>query len=904
VLSCQSCGAPSTEHGRFCSRCGASLAAPAEVDETRLAASAGTRARATPGTGFVTPSTDFDHGRFLPGTTLADRYRVIGRVGKGGMGEIYRADDLRLGQQVALKFLPDDVANDAARLAQFHAEVRLARQVSHPNVCRVYDVEEAAGRTFLSMEYIDGEDLASLLRRIGRLPQDKALELARQLCAGLAASHERGVIHRDLKPANLMIDGEGRLRITDFGIAALTASAGPAAGTPGYMAPELLAGTPATVRSDIYALGLVLYELFTGRKAFAHGSLAEMVRAQQETQPESPTTYVRDLDPAVERTILRCLQREAAQRPASALAVSAMLPGGDPLAAALAAGETPSPEMVAAAGEAEALKPGTGAMLLLAAAAGLAALLLMADRTFMVNFLPLDKPPEVLADRANEILAGVGYTARNGTAEGFTYSGDYVRYLDRTDTSRDRWNRLRDTRGPSVVYWYRSSPRAITPLSATARPALHDPPMTISGQAGVILDTRGRLIELHGVPAQFEDTPAPSAPTDWKRLFDASQLDMSRFTAAAPAWTPRTYADTRVAWTGTVPEHPGLTLRVDAASYRGRPVFFALTGPWTQPSRMQERQQSRAEAVLGAFGSLVLAAIFVGAGLLAARNAKRHRADWRGARLSATVALALSCAARLLRMTHTADPAVEMNRIFQVAVQPALFDGVIFWSVYMAVEPAVRRFWPDVLKGWSRVVAGRVRDARVGRDLLYGAVVAMALSCVGVLHDVLPPLFGYPQPYPTVGSATQWLGTRAMLAEFAWVTRNALSASALVLFIMALLRMLLRSRAAAAVTTIVVVLLIDASQTVGSSTWLLDMVFATLLVSTIVAAVVTLGWVGTFAMFSVYNVMMNTPLTSSFGAWYGRPSAWAMIYAVAVAATGFWLSRGGAPLFGRALLDE
>ena len=162
------------------------------------------------------------------------------------MGEVYRADDLKLGQPVALKFLPGDVDRDPARLTQLHTEVRMARQVSHPNVCRVYDIDEVEGHTFLSMEYVDGEDLASLLRRIGRFPQDRALEIARQICAGLAAAHERGVVHRDLKPANVMIDGSGKVRITDFGLAGVSGET-IRAGTPAYMAPEQLAGGEVTV---------------------------------------------------------------------------------------------------------------------------------------------------------------------------------------------------------------------------------------------------------------------------------------------------------------------------------------------------------------------------------------------------------------------------------------------------------------------------------------------------------------------------------------------------------------------------------------------------------------------------------------------------------------------------------
>ena len=158
--------------------------------------------------------------RFPPGTMLAERYLIVNLVGRGGMGEVYRATDLKLKQAVALKFLPESAARDPRLVARLHTEVRLARQISHPNVCRVYDIDEVSGAPFISMEYIDGEDLAALLRRIGRLPHDKAVEIARRLCAGLAAAHDKGVVHRDLKPGNVMIDSHGQVFITDFGLAA------------------------------------------------------------------------------------------------------------------------------------------------------------------------------------------------------------------------------------------------------------------------------------------------------------------------------------------------------------------------------------------------------------------------------------------------------------------------------------------------------------------------------------------------------------------------------------------------------------------------------------------------------------------------------------------------------------
>src|SRR6187431_1169054 len=248
---------------------------------------------------WLTSTDAIDHGRFPPGTLLDGRYRIVGRLGKGGMGEVYRADDLKLGQAVALKFLPESVDRDPARLMQIHAEVRMARLVSHPNVCRVFDVGEYEGHTFLSMEYVDGEDLSLLLRRIGRFPEDRAIEVARQICAGLAAAHDRGVVHRDLKPANVMLDGNGRIRITDFGLAGATGET-LRAGTPAYMAPEQLAGGEVTPRSDVYSLGLVLYELFTGKRAVEGRNLAELIAKREQDGITHPSEFVRDLDPAID----------------------------------------------------------------------------------------------------------------------------------------------------------------------------------------------------------------------------------------------------------------------------------------------------------------------------------------------------------------------------------------------------------------------------------------------------------------------------------------------------------------------------------------------------------------------------------------------------------------------------
>src|SRR6266567_250603 len=246
-MKCPSCSSEVLPPNRFCGVCGSSVSSSHEMLAETVAigvegspSSAPKQAKSS-----ISSSDSLDEGRFLPGTLLAGRYRIIGLLGRGGMGEVYRASDLTLGQAVALKFLPEGAIEDEQTLARFHNEVRTARQVSHPNVCRVYDIGQIDGQTFLSMEYVDGEDLGSLLRRIGRVPHDKAIEMSRKLCAGLAAAHEKGVLHRDLKPANIMIDGRGQLLITDFGLAGIAENIQDTEirhGTPAYMAPEQLKG--------------------------------------------------------------------------------------------------------------------------------------------------------------------------------------------------------------------------------------------------------------------------------------------------------------------------------------------------------------------------------------------------------------------------------------------------------------------------------------------------------------------------------------------------------------------------------------------------------------------------------------------------------------------------------------
>jgi tetratricopeptide (TPR) repeat protein len=255
---------------------------------------------------------------FVPGAVIADRYRMVARIGQGGMGDVWRADDLVLDTAIALKVFLARGVDARERLLN---EVRLARKITHPSICRVFDVGEADGLVFFTMELVRGEDLAALLRHVGRLPSDKVIDIARQLCAGVAAAHAQGVLHRDLKPANVLIDDDGLARITDFGIAITTTDTRGHAltGTPAYMAPEQRQpGMAVSERTDVYSLGLVLYELIVGHEAFKRSATLD--------EPLRPSAIVANVDPALERVIMRALCHDPQLRWASVDEMAAALP--------------------------------------------------------------------------------------------------------------------------------------------------------------------------------------------------------------------------------------------------------------------------------------------------------------------------------------------------------------------------------------------------------------------------------------------------------------------------------------------------------------------------------------------------------------------------------------------------
>ncbi len=279
------------------------------------------------------------------------------------------------------------------------------------------------------------------------------------------------------------------------------------------MAPEQLAGKEVSVRSDIYALGLVLYEMFTGRHAFPAGSAAELIRLQEQTTPAGPSTIVPGLDPAVERVILRCLDKDPDKRPRSAMAVAAALPGGDPIAAALAAGETPAPELLAEAGVSRGLSPGLAWACLAASFVALALVVALASQTRFTSLVKLENPPAVLIKKSRDLIAllGPGEPVRDSSF-GYLFDRRYFDEIAATDRSPNRWAQLSDPNRPPVAFWYRQSPQVLNPIDERRIwPNVGDPPVLLPGMESVLLDSTGRLQMIYRVPPRYDGSVGPLA---------------------------------------------------------------------------------------------------------------------------------------------------------------------------------------------------------------------------------------------------------------------------------------------------------------------------------------------------------------------------------------------------------
>jgi hypothetical protein len=733
---------------------------------------------------------------------------------------------------------------------------------------------------------------------------DKGIEIARKLCAGLAAAHAKSVLHRDLKPANIMIDASGEVRIMDFGIAAVASELDARdvrSGTPAYMAPEQLSGRGATKQSDLYALGLVLYELFTGKPTFEAKSLEDALRLRQSGPATTPSTLIPELSPRLERAILKCLEPEPQHRPGTALEVSVSLPGGDPLAEALAAGETPSPEMIAAAGPIEALRGREAFGMLACIALGLALWCWLTPATQVVAMLPFTHSPEVLRAKAREVAAGLGYSRPpRSVASGFRYHPGYINDAKTTsvqssEVNGSRWASLFQRAPYAVSFWYRESPERFFPRNALERVSHSDPPLAESRGLYLDLGLDGRVMRFSVSPLLRESSPSPQTVADWSPAFRAAQLDINRFQPVDTAQTMNT-GEWRAAWTGAYPGPQAIPVRVEGTSVAGRVTSFDVIFPWST-----ESPDVTLPPLLW-----VTSFLLVVVALVARYNWKSGRADRSGAWRVGMFMLVASGAAALLLV----DVGGLLHRFETVSPVLYLAEPVTvgLWSaaIYLALEPWVRRLWPEALLTWSRVVTGRWRDPLVGRDVLIGTLAAVAVSCVHRLLFLWVVRSGGDPIGPTViggsfGFALDHLmGARETLGAFSASLTAGLNTSLYFFFVLFLFRALLRKRWLAGLVSWLVALLAVVPIDFYAA-GRVEVLFGMVLYAFLLYLGVRFGFFVLAVWVFVGQFVEHAMLTPHLTAWYGQSTLIAIVVVSAIAVWGVRTSLGGRHVFPMAL---
>jgi serine/threonine-protein kinase len=834
------------------------------------------------------------NGQFVAGTVLAGRYRIIGLLGKGGMGEVYKAEDIKLSQTVALKFLPDKMEKNRAAIELFHSEVRIARQVSHANVCRVFDIGELEGRHFLSMEFIDGDDLSSLLKRIGRLPSERAIEIGRQLCVGLSAIHHAGILHRDFKPANVIIDGNGKARITDFGIAGIEEEISKDAlrvGTPAYMSPEQISGKGVSQRSDIYSLGLVLYEIFTGKQAFTADSIPELIKKHQSETPTNPSDHVKGIDPLVESVIFQCLEKDPNERPPTALHVAMALPGGNPLQVALEAGQTPSPEMVAASPKKGALRPVLALACLIGGIALIGFCIYASMKLTPHNRIPFTKSPDVLSERGSEIISKLGYTDPPvDTQHGFQY--DYA-YFDQRWRTGEPMLDISSGQPLIVVFDQRQSSHYMSSLMSGVVDAIPEP-QTRSGMRSIRLDTRGRMVDFSAVPPEFTgETAAPVKP-DWTAVFNAAELDPAKFRETVPHWTPPVAFDARAAWEGALPDHADIPLRVEAAAFQGKIVFFKLIYPWTKPDT-QPDSSFTARDWIGIFIYVgVLVGILGAAIYLAWKHVKSGSGDRKGAFKIGLAVLVLTFSGIYLGSNHVPAFFPELDRFFN-ALREGLRNAAFTWLLYMALEPIVRRNWPELVVSWNRLLAGDWRDPLVGRDVLIGALAGVLHFSLIFLAKTGDRLFYNDDsvlPFPVNASLS---GLRFAVASELRNAGGGIWAGFMFVGCLIILFLIFRRRLFAGLAFFAIMCTVEILFFAHSLVYLPVTILISLLVS---GLTYRFGLVATVTSMFVFFSIQNTLFTSHLSAWYASSMFLTVFLILVLLIYGFRISLAGKSLLG------
>ena len=550
--------------------------------------------------------------------------------------------------------------------------------------------------------------------------------------------------------------------------------------------------------------------------------------------------------------------------------------------------------MVAASGDTAALSWKIAIPVLAASLAGLIAFTILAATSSLIEEAQLSKPTEVLADKARELIQSLGYTAPPGdSASGFYFNQNFLHAVEKDDKPLPQWYEIARSRPAVLTFWYRQSPEPMLPRGLTDGILIpgtideDDPQQTMSGMIDVRLDPQGRLVYFEEMPPEKEDPNGQIVPPpNWATLFAAAGLDVSKFKPAAPIWISLAASDLRQAWTGEWPGYKHRPLRVEAAAWHGRPVFFSLYGPWTRAARMPSSESGGASQVANEIlVAIILLVPTVAAAFLARFNFVRGKGDRRGAMLLAIVVFSLHMA--LWAFQAHFSSAGNFIYLLVLAISTALFWGGAVWMLYLALEPYVRRYWPQAIISWTRVLAGRWRDPLVGRDVLYGAVLGTLFCDLYGIRYHLEGRFG---AAPSL-LGVEYLGN-ARMAIATWLQHvpGSISTTLLLFLLLFLFRVVLRKSWLAAVAF---VLLFTTLKSLGSDYPALEWPLEAILYTAFAFGALRFGLVTLAAALFTADVGLNIPVTLNTSAWYFSDSILALASLAALSIWGFYIALAG-----------
>jgi len=667
------------------------------------------------------------------------------------------------------------------------------------------------------------------------------------------------------------------------------------------MAPEQIAGLDVSIKSDIYSLGLIIYELFSGQPAFDAKSNEEFAELHRSGQPVPLSKIVNDVDQEVEQIVESCLRKHAHDRPASALAVAAALPGTDLLAAALAANVTPSPEMVAAARPERDRSIGANYLALIAVMlfVGFA---ISRDLAKFPWERPSAKPPIVLVERAREFIKKIHPAASpSDSAHGYCDVDEAMALATGRSQSQQAALVLAGGVDDGLVFWYRQSASRLEPSeienltfgSGRVRPS--DPSSLTSGQISAALDLSGRLLLFvaridfvgpHEAPLSCDESEAL-----WKPFLDSAGLSLADLTVMEPLEVSIVDANQRCAWTAPDPRDMDESLHVDFMARNGIPVFFAVRKSADSAAYHGTLKdlRRRKDLVTTSLRLLLLAATIV-AIPWAWRNYRAGRNDRRGAWRLVVFVATIQLFVWALRARHSFEFNAELLRAC-LAVMRAIATAALVAVFYMALEPYARRNWPQILIAWSRVLSGRVRDKLVGEHVLVGVSVGCFWALILAAERSFVDAMGWAARHSVVSDqfGNKLLGARAAVAGYLDAIPLSIVYGLLLVLVLTALRVFVRRpRWAAALFVLLLLPLLLPRAAHIVTMWL---VVGAGVAGVAVWVISRFGLLSLTIAFFVVQVVNTTPITVDFSVWYAEATFCTSMIVIAITVFGYWAAR-------------